>query len=488
MYQRLAAVLYADTLTELCDAVTTGSRTALLTGADSASRRALAALALPDAHTASCLSALLQPPASPPVLLALIDVAREKPLILHDAHEAAAVPALVGLLDVAPRTFGILATAAQPGDVAAQLRRVHRFDAHVHVRTPSSKARAQAARLVAELLDKGAGSELADKLVSAAPVSGVAAFAAAATAYYTAPPEQAVDALLAAAPRGSPLPYASVLSREKDNGLLSVGGYEDVKRLLLDAVGVDAAREATMKRLGVRPPRGVLLHGARGVGKSALARAVAAETPTRTWLYVACGDVYSRYLGESEARVRLLFAHARECAPCVVVLDDVDALAADREQEDMGGTGVERRVLGALLAEMDGVNTAAEDGVQVLACTARLDAIDGAILRPGRFDRIIAVRLPNERERVEILKVVARKMPVAVTESVVDGDEEKRVVFQKVANRTEGRTGADLAAICRRAAIFAMAESESPKVVLERHFIQAVQELCSVGYDINTPP
>ena len=476
-YLQIASVLYADTLTELRDAVTIGSRTVLLTGSDSISRRALATLALPNAHIASCLSALLQSSKSSPVLLSLIDVAREKALILHDVDESTALPALLGLFDVAPRTFGILATANQPTDVSVQLRRVHRLDALVHVRAPSTNARTEAARVVAKLLGNDADSRLAHKIGSAAPVCGVGAFTVAAAAYYTAPKENAINAFLTAAPRASPLPYASVLSSDKVIGMNAVGGYEDVKKLLIDALGVDEKREATMKRLGVRPPRGVLLHGTRGVGKTTLARAMAAQTPTRVWLYVPCGDIYSRYLGESEARVRKLFSHARECAPCVVVLDDVDALAVNREMEDEGGTGVERRVLGALLAEMDGVNTLGRDGVQVLACTAKVESIDKAILRPGRFDRIIKVGLPTLQDRIEILKVVAMRMPVG------RNGEDKIRALEKVARRTEGKTGADLGSVCRRAALYAMAESEKPDVVLERHLIKAVEEICDVSSD-----
>ncbi|CAB49317.1 CDC48 family AAA ATPase [Pyrococcus abyssi] len=218
-----------------------------------------------------------------------------------------------------------------------------------------------------------------------------------------------------------------------------IGGLEDVKQELREAVEWPLKYPEAFKAYGITPPKGILLYGPPGTGKTLLAKAVATESQAN-FIAVRGPEILSKWVGESEKNIREIFRKARQAAPTVIFIDEIDAIAPRR------GTDVNRvtdRIINQLLTEMDGIQENA--GVVVIAATNRPDILDPALLRPGRFDRLILVPAPDEKARFEIFKVHTRGMPLA-----------DDVDLKELARRTEGYTGADIAAVCREAAMIAM--------------------------------
>lgn len=254
----------------------------------------------------------------------------------------------------------------------------------------------------------------------------------------------------------------------------AIGGYSATKELLQRLVEWPVRHRATFKRLGVEPSSGVLLHGAGGCGKTMLAVAFLKRLQHANWLHVSAPDLFSKYLGESEARVRQLFARARGLQPCVVFLDEVDTVGGWRGRED--GTGVEKRVLGTLLTEMDGI----EGGhVFVLACARSLDIIDPALLRPGRLDHLIEVGAPTFEDRIEVLRKALEEVPIGneICEVPLSTNTRREEIITRVAGQTDKMTGADIKAICREAAMLAVGASDNVNRVLAEHFELAIKRV-----------
>ena len=250
-----------------------------------------------------------------------------------------------------------------------------------------------------------------------------------------------------------------------------VGGLEAAKRILKESIEWPLLHPDLFRRAGVAPPRGILLYGAPGVGKTMLAKAVATESGVN-FISVKGPALMSRWVGETERAVRDIFHKAKLASPCIIFLDEIDSIAPRRGGET---NAVTDRAIAQLLAEMDGVEEL--KGVIVLAATNRMDIVDQALLRAGRFDFLLELPLPEAEARLEIFKVHTRGKPLA-------GD----VDLAKLAGAaSEGRSGADIELICRKASIaairgFLASHLEHPEilegfVVRAEHFQVAMREL-----------
>ena len=220
-----------------------------------------------------------------------------------------------------------------------------------------------------------------------------------------------------------------------------VGGLEDVKKELQEAVEWPMKYPALYDKLGHSMPRGILLHGPSGTGKTLLAKAVATQSEAN-FVSVRGPELLSKWVGESERGIREIFKRARQSAPCVVFFDEIDSIAPIRGAG--GETAVTERVVSQLLTELDGMENM--HGVIVLAATNRADMIDPALLRPGRFDKIIQIPLPDKESRKSILKINAEKIP-----TISEPSDPKHIDFDKLSEITDGLSGADTASIANTA-------------------------------------
>ncbi|KAG0164959.1 hypothetical protein DFQ30_009155 [Apophysomyces sp. BC1015] len=234
-----------------------------------------------------------------------------------------------------------------------------------------------------------------------------------------------------------------------------IGGLESVKKKLKQAVEWPILYKESFLRLGLKPPRGILLYGPPGCSKTTLVKVIASSSGA-AFLSINGAQLYSPYVGDSEKVVRTTFQKARASAPAIIFLDETEAIVGKR---NMGGGGsnsgdsVQERVLSTLLNEMDGVETA--ESVLVVGATNRPDMLDAALLRPGRFDQLVYVPPPDETARYEILKIHTRHVPLAAD-----------VDLSVIANETHLYTGADLKNVCREAAMIALRELHSAQVTL----------------------
>ncbi|MBI2208087.1 CDC48 family AAA ATPase [Candidatus Woesearchaeota archaeon] len=240
----------------------------------------------------------------------------------------------------------------------------------------------------------------------------------------------------------------------------SIGGLEEVKQELIEAVEWPLKNPESFKRLGVKPPKGILLYGAPGTGKTMLAKAVANESQAN-FILVKGPELLSKWVGESEKAVREVFKKARQVSPCIIFFDELDSLAPKRGANS--DSHVSERVVNQMLTEIDGLEEMHD--VVIIAATNRPDIVDTALLRPGRFDRIILTPVPEEKTRLEIFKVHTKGMPL------------KNVKLEDLAKKTEGYVGADIEAICREAAIFALRESIDAKEINLKHFDKAMEKV-----------
>ncbi|XP_076895055.1 calmodulin-interacting protein 111 isoform X2 [Bidens hawaiensis] len=248
-----------------------------------------------------------------------------------------------------------------------------------------------------------------------------------------------------------------------------VGGQHEVKMQLMEAVEWPQKHQDAFTRIGTRPPTGVLLFGPPGCSKTLLARAVASEAKLN-FLAVKGPELFSKWVGESEKAVKSLFAKARANAPSVVFFDELDGLANIRGKEN-DGVSVADRVMSQLLVELDGLNQRVN--VTVIAATNRPDKIDSALLRPGRFDRLVYVGPPNENDRTEIFRIHLSKMTCS-----------SDVCIQELARLSEGCTGADISLICREAAVAAIEEKIDASEVRMEHLRSAIGQVQPSDVDI----
>ncbi|MBS7647088.1 MAG: CDC48 family AAA ATPase [Candidatus Bathyarchaeia archaeon] len=241
-----------------------------------------------------------------------------------------------------------------------------------------------------------------------------------------------------------------------------IGGLEEVKQELKEAVEWPLKNPEIFKRMGVKPPKGILLYGPPGCGKTLLARAVATESEAN-FITVKGPEVFSKWVGESEKAIREVFRKARMAAPAVIFFDEIDSLVP-RRGLGFADSGVTERVISQLLTEMDGIVTL--EDVVVIAATNRPDMVDPAVLRPGRFDRLIYVPEPDERGRLQIFKIYTKNMPLA-----------KDVNLEALAAITKYYSGADIEAVCREAAMQALRRDINAKEVTMRDFEEALKRI-----------
>jgi proteasome regulatory subunit len=240
-----------------------------------------------------------------------------------------------------------------------------------------------------------------------------------------------------------------------------IGGLEVQINEIKEAVELPLKRPELFLRIGIDPPKGVLLHGPPGTGKTLLAKAVAHETNAH-FMRVVGSELVQKYIGEGARLVRELFDIARKKAPTIIFIDEIDAVGASRSEANTSGDREVQRTLMQLLAGMDGFENRGD--VKIIGATNRIDILDRALLRPGRFDRIIEIPLPDETGRLSILKVHCRALTI-----------EENVDLGEVARQTEGKNGADLRAICMEAGMFAI-RKDRPAITQE-DFLAAIAKI-----------
>ncbi len=241
-----------------------------------------------------------------------------------------------------------------------------------------------------------------------------------------------------------------------------IGALDEVKQELKEAVEWPLKDKSAFTRMGIKPPKGIILYGPPGTGKTLLAKAVANESEAN-FISVKGPEVLSKWVGESEKAVREIFRRARQVAPCIIFFDEIDSIAPIRGS-DTSGAKVGERIVNQLLTEMDGLEELRD--VIIIAATNRPDLIDLGLLREGRFDRHIYVPVPKKEDRIKIFELHTKGMPLA-----------KDVDLEEIVDKTENYTGADIAGICREAAMFSLREDIKAKEVRMEHFKAALEKV-----------
>jgi proteasome regulatory subunit len=264
-----------------------------------------------------------------------------------------------------------------------------------------------------------------------------------------------------------PIVTGMEVEEKPDVEYAQIGGLEEQVVEIKETVELPLKKPELFINIGIEPPKGVLLYGPPGTGKTLLAKAVANET-NATFIKIVASEFVKKYIGEGARLVRGVFELAKEKAPSIIFIDEIDAIAAKRLKSSTSGDREVQRTLMQLLAEMDGFEGRGDVGI--VAATNRPDILDPALLRPGRFDRFIEVPIPNEDGRMEILKIHTRNMSL-------DEDVDVRLI----ASLSEGASGADLKAICTESGMFAIREERS--TVTMNDFMDAIDKIVGMEHD-----
>ncbi len=240
-----------------------------------------------------------------------------------------------------------------------------------------------------------------------------------------------------------------------------IGGLETLKQELKEVVEWPMEHPGSFERMGIKAPKGVLLYGPPGTGKTLLAKAVANET-NANFILVKGPELLSMWMGESEKGIRKIFEKARQASPTIIFFDEIDSIASKRGLET-GGARTTERMVNQILTEMDGLEEL--NDVIVMAATNRPDIMDPALLRPGRFDRILLVNVPDKKAREEVFRVHTEGMPLA-----------KDIKLSNLAEKTKNYVGADIEAVCREAAMLALREDLNTKEITSKHFEEALKK------------
>ncbi|HKZ34171.1 MAG TPA: CDC48 family AAA ATPase [Candidatus Nanoarchaeia archaeon] len=268
-----------------------------------------------------------------------------------------------------------------------------------------------------------------------------------------------------------PSAMREVLVETPNIGWEDIGGLDNIKQELKEAVEWPLKYPETFTRMGIRPSRGILLYGPPGTGKTLLAKAVAKEAEAN-FIQVKGPSLLSMWVGKSEEGMRKVFERARQVAPCIIFFDEIDALANKRGLD--AGTRVTERVLNQMLAEMDGLEDL--NDILVIGATNRPDMLDPGLLRPGRFDKILLIGAPDEKGRLQILEIHTKKMPIGDGKTGLS-NAKREALLKDLSKKTDGYTGADLEAVAREAAMLSLRESLESKFVTEDHFSEALKKV-----------
>jgi transitional endoplasmic reticulum ATPase len=242
-----------------------------------------------------------------------------------------------------------------------------------------------------------------------------------------------------------------------------IGGLEDLKQKLIEAVEWPLSYPKIFRRMGITPPKGILLYGPPGCGKTLLARAIATES-NANFISIKGPELLSKWVGESEKAIREVFRKAKMASPCIVFFDEFDSIAPSRGRYT-SDSGVSEKVLSQFLTELDGLESMKD--IVVIAATNRPDILDPALIRPGRIDRILLVPPPDKKTQLEILKIHTKKMPLATNLKAED----------IMGLLDEGFSGADIETLAREAAMSALRENIRARKVTLEHFKEARKEL-----------
>ncbi|KAJ1834059.1 hypothetical protein LPJ63_002252 [Coemansia sp. RSA 2711] len=366
----------------------------------------------------------------------------------------------------------VIAATNLPNVLDPALRRPGRFDREIRIDVPNQIQRRDilayyTRKMTLESLDLDELAELTNGYVGAdiAALCREAATHAITARLASATARKAVIArsdFKAAMARVVPSTKRGLGIDIANTAWIDIGGLDEVKAKLRQCVEWPLTRAAAMRRLGVRAPRGILLFGPPGCSKTTLIKVIATQNKA-TFLSINGASLYSPFVGDAERTLRETFRQARATRPAVIFFDEIEAMVGKRALGRLGNAdSVQERILSTLLNEMDGVESA--DDVLVVGATNRVDMIDDALLRPGRFDRIVYVPPPDCGARREILRIKTRAMPLG---SDVDID--------AIADAAEGFSGADLTNLAREAAILALRDDIDTQQVDMRHFEEALR-------------
>ena len=413
-----------------------------------------------------------------------IDAVAPKRAEVTGEVEKRVVAQLLSLMDgfVARGQVIVIGATNIPEVLDPALRRPGRFDREIEIGVPNNQARLQILRIhtrampladdvdlreIAEHSHGFVGADL-EALCQEVGMNALRGFLLAFPLETDGAASAQLDALqvtredfLAGLKEVEPSATREFFIEKSGTTFASLAGLHDVKRILDTVVEHSHVHDEIYEQVGLTPPRGILLTGPSGTGKTAMARALAGEKQIPL-IAIDGPQLYSKWLGESERALREVFKKARRAAPCILFFDTIDAIAP-KFGADQFGTDIYQRILSQLLREIDNLRDV--KGVILLAATNRFERIEPALLRSGRFDYILPFAKPGAADRAEVMRLCCRRVPLAVD-----------IDFEDFAARTEGLTGADIESLCKKATLTAIAEFQdgtrgAPLVVLRNDFL-----------------
>jgi transitional endoplasmic reticulum ATPase len=415
-----------------------------------------------------------------------IDSIAPKRTQTHGEAEKRLVAQLLTLMDGLHSSSNIVVIAAtnRPDAIDEALRRPGRFDREIVIGVPDDKGRREILGIHTRGMPLAEGVDLDELARTTHGFVGadIAALAreAAMDAVRRIMPELDLEArtipahvlenlsvtrddFLSALKRVQPSAMREVMVQVPNIGWADVGGLDEAQLKLREGVELPLRNPEAFHRLGIRPAKGFLLYGPPGTGKTLLAKAVAKEAEAN-FISIKSSDLLSKWYGESEQQISRLFARARQVAPCVIFIDEIDSLVPARGTSNTGEPQVTARVVNTILAEMDGMEEL--NSIIVIGATNRPALVDPALLRPGRFDELVYVGTPDEKGREHILKIHTARMPLSAD-----------VDLAAVAHKTDRFTGADLEDVVRRAGLVAIRRhGEKVETVSAADFAEALED------------